>query len=97
MLNLPIRPPCMTDDEWEGWTRANEFVKHARIEPADLPCRDCTRAFAAEMRAQGLCDYLPMPNGRRRSPPADPVTEHLRLRWRQNQRRAHGVCWAADR
>lgn len=95
MFVSPIRPRCMADDEWAGWCRANEFVKHARLEPADLPCRDCTVPFAVEMRTLGLCDYLPMSRGRRRSPPADQITEHRRLRWRQKQDRRRAMIAAS--
>lgn len=51
---LPIRPACMDDDEYAGWTRLNVASRTAS------PCDDCLAGFAADMRAIGRCDGTPL-------------------------------------
>ena len=63
----PFVPLCMTDDELERWHYLNRLhyqlrggsrTAFARGE-AIRPCIDCTRAFADEMGAKGLCNGEP--------------------------------------
>jgi hypothetical protein len=59
-----VTPDCMTPSELKSWAAANNLI-HPRHR-ADLPCRDCPAAFAAEMRAEGRCNGTPLRAGRRR-------------------------------
>lgn len=52
---MPGPAPCMTADEWDGWSDANLLLRPSRR--ADSPCVDCTLAFALEQRA--VCDGTP--------------------------------------
>lgn len=54
----PLKPLCMSDDEYQSWQTANDNIYSKRNQAPD-PCHDCTRAFAAEMRAEDRCDGIP--------------------------------------
>jgi hypothetical protein len=97
MSDRPAHPRCMTPDEdaaWDGWNQ----VLHERIR-ADSPCRDCTHAFAGEMRLEDLCDgrypgepsaavgeLIRLPSGRRGYSESDRIAAR-RATWRASSRR----------
>jgi hypothetical protein len=62
------RPACMSDREWRAWLEANERL--LSIYRSESPCRDCTAAFAAEMRHVGRCDGEPVRRWCRQPVPA---------------------------
>jgi hypothetical protein len=52
----PEDPACMRADELEDWWKLNRSAVNMRVKS---PCRDCTLAFALEMRTVGLCNGAP--------------------------------------
>lgn len=67
-----VRPTCFTDDEYEGWSAANDLLGMNR---AISPCWDCTARWHREMLAAGTCDGEPQ-TGRGGRPNTGP--EYLR-------------------
>lgn len=73
-------PLCMTTDELVEWQRANRET-HG-IDRAKRPCDDCPASFAAEMRAQALC------NGRSKTAPKHSAVRLAQWREAGARRRA---------
>lgn len=48
-------PLCMSAEDYADWREIDDRTAH----PGSRPCRDCTAAFAAEMRAESLCNGEP--------------------------------------
>lgn len=61
------KPACMSQREMDEWLEAAYEVKarsgsgRRYTDLGITPCRDCTRSFANEMRAEGRCDGVPGP------------------------------------
>lgn len=72
-----MRPACMTQDEFDGWSAHNAVLRNA----SPLPCQDCPVAFAQEMRAAGCC------NGEPGSMIRSNATDRRRAQWREAKRR----------
>ena len=53
----PARLACMDAGELQRWDEANERCPWP--DHMASPCRDCTAAFAAEMRFEGRCSGRP--------------------------------------
>lgn len=68
-------PLCMTAAEHKTWLEAADALRS--MQPSKRytrnPCSDCTPAFAADMRARGMC------NGRPRRTGAEVAAEVRRL------------------
>jgi hypothetical protein len=97
MSDRPAHPRCMTPDEFAAWDGWNQVLHPSNR--ADSPCRDCSRAFAGEMRAAGLCDgrypgepsapageLMLLPSGRRGYSESDRIAAR-RATWRASSRR----------
>ena len=60
-----MKPACMTTEEYAAWEEANRSVRG--MGKAELPCRDCTPLFHADMVDGGMCDGVPQEGQRQPS------------------------------
>jgi hypothetical protein len=87
---MMTRTPCLDDSEWADWVAINTRIIAANR--ADLPCRDCTVAFAAEMRASGQCTGIPGGRGRFSLEAPSYDRNRRRAQWRAYRRRKRAVA-----
>ena len=78
-----MKPACMTDAEYAGWTAANDTLRVTK-QDAPRPCTDCTVAFYLAQHRAGTCDGFPMAREARSADRA----------WTERNRRRQRLAWA---